>query len=324
MLALIARRVAGAAATLLVLSILLFLLVQALPGDPATSILGLRATPETVARIRHDFGLDQPLAQQYLTWLGRALRGNLGYSLATAGTGGAISETPVSDIVGQGLVVTLPLAALGMLLAILLGVPLGVLAATRRGRPRDVGLSSLAVLGISLPDFFVAFLLILLFSVRLRLLPSVGYVDLLDDPLSGLRTLALPILSVGIINAAAVARMSRASLLESLSRDYVLLARARGTFESVVVLKHALRNAFVPVLTTIGLQLGFLLGGVVVIEQVFGLPGVGRQLLVAVGQRDYPTIQALVLTMAAAFILVNLVVDLLYMRLDPSIRGASS
>jgi peptide/nickel transport system permease protein len=178
------------------------------------------------------------------------------------------------------------------------------------------------VLGISLPDFFVAFLLILVFNSWLRLLPSVGYTDLFVDPIEGLKTLALPILSVGLINAAAIARMTRASLLETSSQDFVLLARSRGSPESVVVLKHALRAALVPILTVIGLQLGYLLGGVVVIEQVFGLPGIGRQLLVAVGQRDYPTIEALVLTLAAAFIVVNLLVDVAYTRVDPSIQGA--
>jgi peptide/nickel transport system permease protein len=319
--ALLIRRLAGALASLFVLSIVLFLLVQSLPGDPATSILGQRATPELVAQVNRDFGLDRPIVGQYLHWLGNAVQGDFGYSLATSGRSD-LAGTPVSDIVVQGLKVTVPLALLGMLLAVVVGIPLGVVAAARRGRPADVGLSSISVLGISLPDFFVAFLLILVFNSWLGLLPSVGYVDIFSDPLGGLETLALPILSVGLINAAAIARMTRASVLETASQDFVLLARSRGSPESVVVLKHALRAALVPILTVIGLQLGYLLGGVVVIEQVFGLPGIGRQLLVAVSQRDYPAIEALVLTLAAAFIVVNLVVDLLYTRADPAIRGA--
>jgi peptide/nickel transport system permease protein len=321
MLGLLTRRLAGALLSLLVLSIVLFLLVQALPGDPATSMLGQRATPKLIAQINADFGLDKPLIGQYLDWLGGALHGDFGYSLATSGRSGP-SGTPVGEIVVQGLKVTVPLALLGMLLAVCVGIPMGVAAAAWRGRPLDVGLSSVSVVGISMPDFFVAFLLILVFNSWLGLLPSIGYTDLFADPLQGLKTLALPILSVGLINAAAIARMTRASVLETSSQDFILLARSRGTLESVVLLKHALRTALVPILTVIGLQLGYLLGGVVVIEQVFGLPGVGRQLLVAVGQRDYPTIQALVLTLAGAFIVVNLVVDLLYTRADPAIRGA--
>ena len=321
MLGLLTRRLAGALLSLLVLSFVLFLLVQALPGDPATSMLGQRATPELVQQVNEDFGLDKPLIAQYLDWLGGAIQGDFGYSLATSGRSG-LDGTPVSEIVIQGLKVTVPLALLGMLLAVGIGIPMGVLAAAQRGRPLDAGLSGVSVVGISMPDFFVAFLLILVFNSWLGVLPSVGYTDLFADPVQGFNTLALPILSVALINAAAIARMTRASVLETSSQDFILLARSRGTPESVVLLKHALRTALVPILTVTGLQLGYLLGGVVVIEQVFGLPGVGRQLLVAVGQRDYPTIQALVLTLAAAFIVVNLVVDLLYTRADPSIRGA--
>jgi peptide/nickel transport system permease protein len=321
MAGLLTRRVAGALLSLLVLSVVLFLLLQALPGDPATSILGQRATPALVKQVNADFGLDKPLPAQYLHWLGDAVQGNFGYSLASSGRG-ALSGTPVSDIVTQGLKVTVPLAVLGMLVAVVLGIPLGVIAAARRGRPTDAALSTVSVLGISLPDFFVAFLLILVFNSWLGWLPSVGYTDLFADPAGGLKALALPILSVGLINAAAIARMARASVLETSSQDFILLARSRGTPESVVLLKHALRTALVPILTVVGLQLGYLLGGVVVIEQVFGLPGIGRSLLIAVGQRDYPTIEALVLTLAAAFLVVNLAVDLLYTRADPTIRGA--
>ena len=321
MIGLIVRRVLGAAATLLVLSIILFLMIQALPGSPATSMLGQRATPELVAQVNADFGLDQPILQQYLHWLGGVVQGDFGYSLATAGRGGSLSEIPVSEIIVNGLKVTVPLAFLGMLLAVLIGLPLGVIAAMRRGQPSDAFLSAMAMLGISMPDFFIGFLLIFVFTSTLGLLPSVVPADLFASPLESLRALTLPILSIGLINAAAVARMTRTSLLETIALDYVTLARARGAPELVVVLKHALRNAFVPILTVIGLQLGYLLGGVVVIEQLFGLPGIGRELLIAVGDRDYPTVQALVLTMATGFILVNLIVDLVYIRLDPAIKG---
>lgn len=319
-------RVASAAVTLFVLSILVFVLIRALPGGPAVAILGLRATPELIARINHDFGVDQPLPIQYLRWLTAALHGDLGYSLAvtgfTSGQSQPISGRPVLDIVMQGLAVTLPLTLLGTLLAGILGTAGGILAVARRGTFWDAVVSNGLLIGISSPDFYVAFLLILLFTVKLGLLPSIGFVSLGDDPLAGLRSLALPVLAIGIINAAAIARMTRASLLEALTNDYVWLARARGTFESVVLWKHALRNALVPVVTVLGLQLGYLFGGVIVLESMFALPGIGRELLIAVGQRDYPTIQAIILTFAAAFIFVNLIVDLIYPLLDPRIRSA--
>jgi peptide/nickel transport system permease protein len=325
MLLYVVRRVVGAVATLFALSIVIFLLLRVLPGDPATAILGLRATPELLARVRHDFGLDQPLLTQYVLWLNDVLHGNLGYSLAVSGFSSgqsqAIRGTPVAQTVVQGLRVTLPLTVLGTAVAAVLGLTGGIAAAAKQGSRWDVVLSNGVLLGISAPDFYVAFLLILAFTVWLGWLPSVGYTDIFGDVVAGVRSLALPILTIGLINAAAIARMTRASLLEALNSEYVLLARARGTMGSVILLKHALRNALVPIITVIGLQLGYLFGGVIVIENMFGLPGIGRQLLIATGQRDYPTIQALVLVFAAAFIVINLAVDLIYPVLDPRIRA---
>lgn len=318
-------RLASAAITLFVMSIVVFLLVRALPGGPAVAILGLRATPELIARINHDFGVDQPLIIQYVRWLTAAFHGDLGYSLAVRGfvpdQSQAISGRSVVDIILQGLQVTVPLTLLGTTVAGVLGMAGGILAVTKRGSVWDALVSNGMLIGISFPDFFIAFLLILLFTVRLNLLPSIGWVSLLDDPVGGLRSLALPVTAIGVINAAAVARMTRASLLEALTNEYIWLARARGTFESVVLLKHALRNALVPVVTILGLQIGYLFGGVIVIESIFSLPGIGRELLIAVSQRDYPTIQGIVLTFAAAFIMVNLIVDLMYPLLDPRIRA---
>jgi peptide/nickel transport system permease protein len=317
-------RIASAVTTLFILSILIFVLIRALPGGPAVAILGLRATPDLIARINHDFGVDQPLPIQYLRWLGAALHGDLGYSLSvtgfTSGQSQPISGRPVADIVLQGLLVTVPLTLLGTFLAAILGMTGGILAVVKRGTVWDAIVSNTLLVGISFPDFYVAFLLILLFTVNLGLLPSIGFVSLFDDPVNGLRSVALPVIAIGLINAAAIGRMTRASLLEALTNEYVWLARARGTFESVVLLKHALRNALIPVVTVIGLQMGYLFGGVIVLESMFGLPGIGRQLLIAVSQRDYPTIQAIVLTFAAAFILVNLIVDLTYPLFDPRIR----
>jgi peptide/nickel transport system permease protein len=261
------------------------------------------------------------LPQQYWTWLSRAVTGDLGYSMESTGTSGSLGGRAVSAYVTQGLAVTVPLSVLGTLLAVVIGVPLGVLAGSKRGSVRDGVLTNVSVVGISIPDFYLSFLLILLLTVKLGWLPSIGGdIDVFSRPVESLRSLALPVIAIGVINSAAIARMTRAALLESLVNEYTLVARARGLFESVVVLKHALRTALIPIVTIVGLQLGYLFGGVVVIETLFGLPGIGRQLLLATQQRDYPTIQALVLTFAALFIFVNLLVDLAYPLLDPRIR----
>lgn len=323
MVRIVGQRLAGALLTLLVLSVILFVGVRLLPGDPATAMLGDRATPQLVAQIRHDFGLDQSLPAQYATYVSRMVRGNFGYSLATTGTTGDLGGTPVGSIIVQSLKVTLPLSLLGILFAAVAGVTLGAIGASAPGRKRDAAVSGASVVGLAMPDFFVAFLLVLLFTVHLRWLPSIGYTDIFSDPLGGLRTLALPIATLAIINAGPIARMTRSSLLETLSTEYVVYARARGVPESVVLLKHALRNAMIPILTSIGLQLGYLLGGVVVVESIFGLPGMGRALLLAVSQRDYPTIEGLVLTFAAAFIVLNVLTDLLYATADPRARSAA-
>lgn len=323
MVRLIGQRLAGALLTLLVLSVLLFLGLRLLPGDPATAMLGQRATPELVARIRHDFGLDQSLPAQYWTYLTRMLSGNFGYSLATTGTTGAVGGMSVGSIIIGSLKVTLPLSLLGIFFAALLGVALGAVGASSPRSKRDAAVSGASLLGLALPDFFVAFLLVLVFTVHLGWLPSIGYTDIFSDPAGGLRSLTLPIATLAIINAGPIARMTRSALLETLSTEYVLYARARGVPGSVVLLKHALRNGMIPILTVTGLQLGYLLGGVVVVESVFGLPGMGRALLLAVSQRDYPTIEGLVLTFAAAFILLNLMTDLMYASVDPRARSAA-
>jgi ABC-type dipeptide/oligopeptide/nickel transport system permease component len=301
----------------LLVSIVLFLLVRILPSDPVAMILGERATPEMLADIRHQFGLDQPLPVQYMTWLIGILHGDFGYSLSTTGIG--ISRVPIGPNILMGLHITLPLAFFGTLLAAFIGMLAGLVAAARRGRLDSIiSVGSLA--GISIPDFYLAYLLILVFAVWLRVLPSVGYVDPFVDPVAGIRSLALPIMTIGLINSAAIAKITRASLVETSTSEYILLARSRGTPESVILLKHALRNALLPIVTLTGLQLARLFGGVVVIETMFGLPGIGRQLLLAVEQRDYPTIQGLVLVFAIGLVLTNLAVDLLYPLIDPRIR----
>lgn len=313
------KRLLAVAVSLLALSVVVFLLVRALPGSPAESMLGLRATPRLVAEINHNLGLDRPLAVQYLDWLGGAARGDLGSSIATSGTGG-LSYRPVAQTVGKGLLVTAWLSGLGILLATVAGLALGLLGATRRRGGTDAALSGVALLGLSLPDFYLGFLLILLFTVTLGWLPSVGFVDPFVDPAGGIASLTLPVLTVGLINMSSIARITRSSVLEVMNQDFVTLAAAHGLPRRVILGKHVLRNALVPILTVIGLQFGFLFGGVIVIETVFGLPGMGRFLVVAVQQRDYPTIQGLVMTFALAFLLVNLLVDVGYALIDPRIR----
>jgi peptide/nickel transport system permease protein len=313
------KRLGAVLVSLLVLSVIVFLLVRALPGSPAESMLGLRATPRLVAEINHNLGLDRPLAVQYLDWLSRAVRGDLGSSIATSGTGG-VSYHPVAQTIGKGLVVTAWLSGLGIVVATVAGLALGLLGATRKRGGADAALSGVALLGLSLPDFYLGFLLILLFTVQLAWLPSVGFVNPLEDPAGGLSSLVLPVLTVGLINMASIARITRSSVLETMNRDFVTLAAAHGVPRRVILGKHVLRNALVPILTVIGLQFGFLFGGVIVIETVFGLPGMGRFLVIAVQQRDYPTIQGLVMTFAFAFLLVNLVVDVGYALIDPRIR----
>jgi len=321
----LAQRLFTMVVLLLAVSILGFMLVRVLPGNPATSILGLRATPAMVAQLTKDFGYDQPLVTQYLSWLSKAVRGDLGYSLASSGSGNSISGVAVSSLLVQGLKITLPLALLGTLIAVLLGTPLGVLAASREGKITDHAVSIFSVIGLSVPDFFLAFLFILLFTVKLGLLPSVGSPDLFTDPTGALAALMLPALTIGIVNSTAIARTTRAATRRALHTEFVRLAQARGAPRSVVVFKHALKNALVPVVTVVGIQFGYVCSGVIVVESVFALPGNGRQLLVAITQRDYPTIQALILLFAIMFALANLLADAASAVLDPRIRtGAAS
>lgn len=316
------RRVATMVISLLVLSVIIFALVRVLPGSPAQSMLGLQATPELVQQINHQLGLDRPVPVQYFSWLGGVVHGDFGTSLATSGTGG-VSTEPVADIVASGLVITVWLSLLGIALASLLGVTLGLFGATRNHTSSDSLVSGISLLGISIPDFYMAFLLILLFTVHLRLLPSVGFVNPFDDLGGGIRSLILPVAAVGLINMSAVARITRNSVKEASHTDYVTLATLHGVPRRVIVGKHIFRNALVPILTVLGLQLGFLFGGVVVIETVFSLPGMGRYLVLAVNQRDYPTIEALIMSFAALFMTVNLLVDIAYAVIDPRIRVRS-
>lgn len=314
MLSFLARRILLALPALLGVALVVFLLMRAVPGDVVTSLVGLEGniTPERRAELQRMFGLDLPVHVQFGQWLSAALRGDLGSSLRTGRS--------VSLDLALRFPVTLQLTFLSLCVALLIAVPAGVAAALRRGRVVDYAVSVFALLGLSLPSFFLGILLILLFSLRLGWLPPAGYVPFAEAPLDNLRHMILPSVSLGLVLAAATARIVRSTMLEVLNRDFIRTARAKGLAEPRVLYRHALRNALIPVVTVVGLQFGTLLGGAVIIEQVFSLPGVGRFALEGINLRDYPVVQGAVLLISAAFIVVNLLVDVLYSLIDPRIR----
>jgi peptide/nickel transport system permease protein len=308
------RQIALAVPALLGVVLITFLLMRAVPGDVVTQLVGLEAnvTAERRAELRRMFGLDLPVHVQFGQWGAAVLRGDLGRSLRTGRS--------ISGDLALRFPVTLQLTLMSLLIALVIAIPLGVLAAVMRGTVVDYLMSIIALLGLSIPAFFLGILFILLFSLRLGWLPPAGYVPFAEDPLQNLRHMLLPALSLGMVLAAATTRIVRSTMLEVLGRDYVRTARAKGLTEPTVTFRHALRNALIPVITVVGLQFGTLLGGAVIIEQVFSLPGVGRFALEGINLRDYPVIQGAVLLIAAAFILVNLLVDLIYSLVDPRIR----
>lgn len=314
MLAFLARRILLALPALLGVALVVFLLMRAVPGDVVTNLIGLEGnvTPERRAELQRMFGLDLPVHVQFVQWLSAALQGDLGSSLRTGRS--------VSLDLALRFPVTLQLTFLSLCVALLVAVPAGVAAALRRGRLVDYAVSVFALLGLSLPSFFLGILLILLFSLQLGWLPPAGYVPFTEAPLDNLRHMVLPSVSLGLVLAAATARIVRSTMLETLGRDFIRTARAKGLAEPRVLYRHALRNALIPVVTVVGLQFGTLLGGAVIIEQVFSLPGVGRFALEGINLRDYPVVQGAVLLISAAFIVVNLLVDILYSLIDPRIR----
>lgn len=300
---------------LFVISVLVFSLMHLIPGDPAQVILGFENTdPVQLAAVRRDLGLDRPVYVQYGRWLGRVLSGNLGTSVRTG--------RPIGTLMGEALPFTLELAVYAIALAVLIAIPVGTLAGTTSSRLADGAMQTLTLLGLSLPAFWVGAMFILLFSVHLRWFPVLTYPGLAEAPLANLRGFFLPALTLAVPNAAAIARMVRASLVAVRSEEYVKVARAKGLSEPVVVRRHMLKNALIPVVTLVGIVAGYLLGGSIVVEQVFAIPGVGRMGLQAIVQRDYPVLQAVVLIVTALFVLVNLLVDLFYVFLDPRIRYA--
>jgi len=290
------------------MSVFVFLMIHLVPGDPVQTMLGFRATPENVATVRESLGLDQPLVSQYLAWAGGLLRGDFGQDF--------ISHAPVGTLLAQRLPVTIELTLLSMTLAALVGIPLGVRAAAKPGLVRHAT-DGFVVAGIAITDFWLGIMLVLLFAGIWQVLPPSGYVPLLEDPVANLRYLALPVLALAFGEAAYILRTTRGAMEDVLSTQYVLFLRARGIPERRIVYKHALRNAAPPIVTVIGIQFGVLLGGAIIIESLFALPGVGRLIVTSIQQRNYTVVQGGVLVVAVLFIFVTLVTDLIVGWLDP-------
>lgn len=312
MLAFVIRRLAQAVPVVFLSSIGIFLLLHLVPGDPALLIAGQDASPAAVQQVRRALQLDRPLPVQYGVWLGRALRGDLGTSLVT--------RLPVAQLIGQRVPATLELAAASYLLMLVIAIPTGVLAAVKQQGPVDWLISSLNGVAIAVPNFWFGILAILLFALHLGWLPPGGRADFARDPGASLKFLILPALTLAVHPAAGLSRLVKAAMLESLHEDYVRTARAKGMRESAIVVRHALRNALIPVVTVLGLEFGRLLGGAVIVESIFAWPGVGRLILDAVGNRDYTVVQGALLMLVITFIAVNLVTDLVCGMLDPRIR----
>jgi peptide/nickel transport system permease protein len=307
------QRLAAFVVTLLVASLVVFLVMEVLPGDPAAIMLGLNARPDTVAALRAEMGLDQPAVQRYFLWLGGLITGDFGTSYTYG--------VPVWDLVRERVELSLPLALIAMCLSTALAIPLGVLAAAKRGRAADVGVMGFTQLGIAVPNFWFAILLILFFGVYLRLLPAGGFAGWDAGLWPALQSLILPAVALALPQAAILARVTRSSVLETLGEDYVRTARAKGLTRRAALWRHAVRNALIPVVTIMGLQFSFLLAGTIIIENVFYLPGLGRLIFQAIAQHDLIVVKDLVILLAASVIVVNFVVDLLYAVLDPRLRS---
>jgi peptide/nickel transport system permease protein len=308
----IVRRVLATLPVMAVVAVFVFLLLHLSPGDPATVIAGDYASPEDIARIRTHLGLDQPLHVQFATWIWSVLQGDLGISI--------FSNLPVASLIGQRLEPTLALAIVTLAIAVAVAVPLGVLAAWQAGSWIDRTVMGFAVLGFSVPVFVLGYVLIYLLAIQLGLFPVQGYAPLEAGLWPFLHRLALPAVTLSVIFIALIARITRASVLEVLAEDYIRTARAKGLPERLVLLRHALRNAAVPIITVIGIGFSLLVGGVVVTESVYNIPGLGRLTVDAVLHRDYPVIQGIILVFSAAYVVINLVIDILYTAFDPRIR----
>jgi peptide/nickel transport system permease protein len=308
----VARRIGGFLAALLLASLVIFTAVEVLPGDSAQMILGTEARPDTLAALRHEMGLDQPVTQRYADWVAGFVQGDLGMSRTYS--------LSVSTLVAERLVVSVPLALAALAFAVGTGLSLGIFAALRRNSLIDHALMGLTQIGIAVPNFWFAMVLVLVFAVNLRIFPAGGFPGWAQGGFAAMSSLVLPTVALALPQAAILARIVRASLIETLHEDYMRTARAKGLSHGQAIRRHALRNAMIPVLTIMGLQLAFLLAGAIIIENVFALPGLGRLIFQAIQQRDRVVVMSIVLLLVGTIMLINLALELIYLAVDPRLR----
>lgn len=316
MLGHIVRKLLAVIPVLFLVSIILFTIISLLPGDAAMGVIGESVNQEDLARIRTELGLDKPIYERYADWLGKVLRGDLGHALK--------SRQPVTEIVAMRLPVTIELTFLAMFISTIIAVPAGIFAALRRNSSWDVVNGIVSMIGIAMPPFWMGILLILCFSVWLDWLPSSGYESFFKDPVKNLQHMAMPAFTIGFAFAATIMRQTRSSMLEVLGEEYIVTARAKGLTETIVIWKHALRNALIPVVTVLSMQVGRMIGGAVVTEMVFALPGIGREMVDSIIARDFPVVMALILITALCVVITNTLVDILYVIIDPRISHSKS
>jgi peptide/nickel transport system permease protein len=312
MAGLILRRILATFVVMAVVAVFVFGMLHMSPGDPAAIIAGDLATSADVERIREKLGLNLPIWQQFWRWIGNVLTGDLGRSI--------FSDLPVASLIAQRIEPTVALTLTTIVFSILIAVPIGILAAWKSGSLLDRLVMGFAVLGFSMPVFVFAYILIWIFAAKLKLLPVMGYVSIFDDPGAFFRSILMPTLALGVTYIALIARITRASMLEAINQDYIRTAYAKGASMRAILFRHALRNASVPIVTTIGIGIALLIGGVVVTESVFAIPGLGRLTVDAILRRDYPVIQGVILMFSGVYVLINLLIDIAYTILDPRIR----
>ena len=312
MLHYLASRLASLILSLLVASLVIFAVIEVIPGDPASYMLGMNASAETVAALRAQLGLEEGLVPRYFGWLGGMLRGDFGTSYTY--------KVPVSELVVTRMQVSLPLTLYALTLSTLIALPVGLIAAARQGKPTDVAVMATTQLGVAIPNFWFAMLLVLLFAVQWRLFPSGGFPGWQKGVWVNLKALTLPAVALALPQASILARVMRSAVLETLGQDYIRTARAKGLTRAQAVLRHAFRNALIPVLTILGMQFSFLMAGAIIIENVFYLPGIGRLIFQGITQRDLIVVKSVVMILVGAVILVNFLVDLAYALVDPRLR----
>lgn len=309
------RRLLSLSLTLLVASLVIFVAIEIVPGDPAAYMLGMNAAPDTVAALRAELGLDVGPVQRYLNWLGGMLSGDFGTSYTY--------RTPVVDMIGDRLMISLPLALYALTLSTLIAFPAGIIAATRRGSAADVSVMGVTQLGVAIPNFWFAMLLVLVFAINLRWFSAGGFPGWDQGLLAGIKALTLPAIALALPQASILARVMRSSLLDTLDEDFIRTARAKGLSTRQTLWRHALRNALIPVLTIIGLQFSFLLAGAIIIENVFFLPGLGRLVFQSISQRDLIVVESVVMLLVFAVVVVTFLVDLAYAAVDPRLRRSN-